>query len=176
MAFDSMEIVYEDYLVIKLDVPYKSGFLGFREVPHYLSLLEKQRLNAKEFIPNVILVDGFGILHHRGAGSATHLGLLSNIPTIGVGKSLLCFDGLCEKNFKNLVVKEWSPSNKSFSLIGLSGKNYGVAFSANGSHPVYLSIGNGVSIDTAVKIVEKLSKFRIPEPIRNSDIRSKHYL
>ena len=38
----------------------------------------------------VLLVNGSGILHHRHAGIASHLGVVAETPTIGVTKTLLC--------------------------------------------------------------------------------------
>lgn len=34
-------------------------------------------------------MDGFGVLHPRRLGSASHLGVLAGLPTVGVAKSLL---------------------------------------------------------------------------------------
>jgi deoxyinosine 3'endonuclease (endonuclease V) len=81
-----------DYEEVDLDVPYAAGFLGFREVPAFLRLLRRP-LSVK---PQCLLVDGFGKLHPRQCGSASHLGVLIGIPTIGVGKNLLAVDGLSE--------------------------------------------------------------------------------
>ena len=41
---------------------------------------------------------------------------------------------------------------------------------ANG---LYVSVGHRVSLDTAVTMVKKLSKSRVPEPLRLADIASK---
>jgi deoxyinosine 3'endonuclease (endonuclease V) len=54
------------------------------------------------------LVDGNGILHTRGFGCASHIGVLMDIPSIGVGKTVFAVDGLsqlyvkdlCEENLK----------------------------------------------------------------------------
>ncbi len=75
--------------------PYIPGFLAFREVPHLLSCFRELR---EGFWPQVILVDGNGVLHPRGFGLASHLGVLLDLPTIGVGKNLLCVDGLERKD------------------------------------------------------------------------------
>jgi len=47
--------------------------------------------------PDVILIDGNGILHNNGCGLASHFGVLVDIPTIGVSKTMFNLDGL-EKN------------------------------------------------------------------------------
>ena len=88
----TMTIVYQDFEPIDLDLPYIVGFLAFREVPAYKALLARVR----EPRPQVLLIDGFGVLHHRRCGSASHLGVETGYATIGVGKHLLQIDGLEE--------------------------------------------------------------------------------
>src|SRR5262249_17420027 len=68
--------------------PYIPGFLTFRESPLYLELLTEARRLGR--LADVVFVDGNGILHHRRAGVASHTGVAASVPTIGIGKSLLC--------------------------------------------------------------------------------------
>jgi deoxyinosine 3'endonuclease (endonuclease V) len=172
MKFDDLSIVYEDHLSDELKIPYVSGFLGFREVPFYLRLLEKQKQSHPLLFPDILLVDGFGTLHHRGFGSASHLGVLCGIPTIGCGKTLLCYDGLNEKDVRQKIKEE---NIKELDLVGQSGLIHGKAVLTGLSNPIYVSVGHKISLETAVKVVNKLCPFRVPEPIRLADIRSKLY-
>ena len=41
-----------------------------------------------DILPQVIFVDGSGVLHPRGVGLATHFGVRVGIPTIGIGELL----------------------------------------------------------------------------------------
>lgn len=96
--FDPSKKVYATTIVLNVELslvesagiaerqefPYISGFLGFREAPALVQTFHK--LSKK---PDLILVDGQGISHPRGLGIASHLGLLLDIPTIGVAKSIL---------------------------------------------------------------------------------------
>lgn len=66
--------------------PYRTGFLGLREIPVFLSLAKQIPDSIK---PDVIMVDGGGRFHPRRFGSACDLGYRLGIPTIGVSKSLL---------------------------------------------------------------------------------------
>lgn len=171
------KIVWEDYEKCTFDIPYVSGFLGFREYDVYKRLIMKIDKKSN-FYPQVLLVDGNGILHHNEFGSASHIGVGLDIPTIGVAKTLLYHDGLDEFIVKNKFKTNCKAKGDNIELIGKSGKSYGVALktSDNATNPIYVSIGHKINIDIAIKIVLKTSLHKIPEPIRNSDIKSKLFL
>ena len=59
----NLNIVYEDYKLVKMDEPYIPGFLAFREVNHLVELINDLKKNNPEYLPQVILVDENGILH-----------------------------------------------------------------------------------------------------------------
>ncbi|AYV76692.1 MAG: endonuclease V [Terrestrivirus sp.] len=171
--YHDMKIVYEDHKIIRLNVPYISGFLAFREVSHYKDLIETMKQKAPQFFPQIILVDGFGTLHHRGFGSASHLGVICDVCTIGCAKTLINMDGLFEKDIKQKFKNDHNL--KELDLVGSSGKIHGKALLTGNSNPIYISTGHKISLETAAKVVKKISKYRIPEPIRQADIRSKLY-
>ena len=87
-------IAYEDYEIIEINQPYVPGFLAFREIPPLFSLFMKLKNKEPLKWPDLLIVDGNGILHQNGCGLACHLGVLLKIPTIGVGKTLFFVDGL----------------------------------------------------------------------------------
>lgn len=166
-------IVYENYKLCKMKTPYISGCLGLREVPEYIELLNK--ISTKPYYPQLLMVDGFGILHPREYGSASELGDIVNLPTIGVAKTLMCIDGLDEHAIKKEFREKCKKKGDIIMLIGNSGKIYGAALksSDNSNTPIYVSIGYGCSLETSIEFTNKLSVYKIPEPIRNSDIKSK---
>ena len=84
-----MEVAYEDFAKVRLTVPYKAGYLSFREHPALLSMLRKLQKRAPELVPDVVMVDGNGRLHPRRAGLACALGVDTGIPHLGIGKNFL---------------------------------------------------------------------------------------
>lgn len=173
------KIVYEDYLICKLDIPYVSGFLGFREIGIYKKLLDRLELSLlKQYYPQVLFVDGCGILHHRGFGSACHIGFELNISTVGIAKTLLYHDGLNEYDIKTQFRSKCKTKGDWVDLIGKTGKLYGVGLKTSNDsiNPLYVSIGHKISLDVARELVIKTCLYKNPEPIRNSDSKSKLYL
>ncbi len=169
-------IIYEDYAFITITEPYVPGFLAFREVDHLIELIEKIK-DKPEVQPNVILVDGNGKLHSNKFGLACHLGVRLNIPTIGCGKTIFSVDGITSKKVKE-DSKVLQKSGDFFYLKGDSGEIWGAALKSTdkNTNPIYLSIGNKITIDTAIKIVELSVRFRVPEPIRISDLTTRKIL
>ena len=174
MKYPSFEIVYEDHHhEIQVDYPYIPGFLAFKEIPVYQVLFDRF---PKEFIPQVILVDGNGILHTRQFGCASHIGVKFNIPTIGVAKKTFDVDGLHKGRVKDICEEDLHEAGDIAYLKGDSGKVWGAALRCTNEskNPIFISVGHRVSLETSIKIVKmSISKFRIPEPIRQADLRGR---
>ncbi len=96
-------------------------FIAFREIEPLQELVERQKKQKPEFTPEVILVDGNGILHERKAGLATFLGVRTGVPTIGIGKTVYCTDGLSvdlvEKGVASKVA-DFASYCKGFEYLG----------------------------------------------------------
>lgn len=101
-SFPSMEVIYEDFEKETADYPYIPGFLAFKEIPVYTVLFERLKQNKPELYPELLLVDGNGILHTRNFGCASHVGVLFDVPTIGVGKTVFYIDGIRKEHVKAL--------------------------------------------------------------------------
>ena len=135
--------------------PYVPGFLSFREIPAVLDALEKVAI-----APDLILCDGHGIAHPRRFGIACHLGLLVDVPTIGVGKSLFVgkHDDVPEER------GTWQPLVHRGETIGA------VLRTRIGVKPIYISSGNRISLATALEYVMRCTpKYRLPETTRWAD-------
>ena len=122
------------------------------------------------FEPQLCLVDGFGMLHPRGCGSASQLGVQTGMPTIGVAKTLLrqpCT--LTETEVKDQLSQT---EQLHLPLHGPQGNVVGRAVrrSITARQPVYVSVGHRVSLASACDIVQRCCLYRIPEPIRQADI------
>ncbi|WP_198370946.1 endonuclease V [Roseomonas rosulenta] len=133
------------------DFPYVPGYLGFREVPALVAAWA--RLDPK---PGLLLVDGQGLAHPRGLGLATHLGVVLDVPTIGVAKSRLVGEG------------EPGPNAGDAAPLLWKGERIGTALRIRrGARPIYVSIGHRVSLETAEALVRAACDGRrLPGPIR----------
>ncbi|MFC2068958.1 deoxyribonuclease V [Chloroflexota bacterium] len=136
----------------KLDYPYVPGFLSFREAP--LALAACQQLTVT---PDLMVVDGQGIVHPQRIGLAAHIGLFLNTPTIGCAKSRLC--GSFEM-----------PDEESGSHTNLmeGGETIGAGLrTKSGVKPVYVSIGHKIDLQTALYwILACCRSYRLPESTR----------
>ncbi|KAI8088810.1 endonuclease V [Halteromyces radiatus] len=181
MKYPSLEVVYTDFLETRLYLPYIAGFLAFREVEPLQTLLNRLKTNQPSFYPQILLVDGNGRLHPRKCGIACHLGVVADIPTIGVGKNFLVIEDGPELQMQYVKEKTRQYLNKRgdrWLLKGSSGIIYGAAVRTvdTAPNPIYISQGHRISLDTAIRIILATSQYRIPEPIRRADQDSRTYI
>lgn len=136
-------------------IPYIPGFLSFRELPAIIAALQQVEAPLE-----LVMVDGLGIAHPRRLGIASHLGVVLDLPTVGVAKSIL--------------VGEHAPlppdDDASVPLVH-KGEQVGTVVRTKAKcNPLIVSPGHRVSFATAERIVhESLRGYRLPEPTRLAD-------
>lgn len=134
--------------------PYIPGLLSFRELPAVLEALAQLRES-----PDLLLCDGQGIAHPRRFGIACHLGVLVDIPSIGVGKSRLY--GQHEEPPDQRGA--WSPLQVGQEIIGA------VLRTRPGVKPIYVSPGHRISLETAIiYVMSCCTRYRLPETTRHA--------
>jgi deoxyribonuclease V len=159
LSYPDLRLVEQHAVDEPVPFPYVPGLLAFREVPVLARAFEKL-----ERTPDLLLVDGHGLSHQRRFGIACHLGLLLDIPTIGVAKS-------------RLVGRHDDPPPEAGGraelrdgpdLVGL------VLRTRDGVSPVYVSVGHRIGLHEAAEWVLRLCRgYRLPEPTRLADQLSK---
>lgn len=146
------EVLEISFATAPVYFPYIPGFLSFREGPAVLAAIKEL-----DTLPGVMIYDGCGIAHPRGFGLASHMGVLTGIPSSGCAKSLLC--GSCD---------EPQPLKGSWTELTYKEKIVGSCLRTRDRvKPVYVSPGSGLSIDGARELVIRCTgKYRLPEPTR----------
>ncbi|MDD3111272.1 MAG: deoxyribonuclease V [Methanofollis liminatans] len=152
LAFPSLEFVEGAWAACEIAFPYIPGLFAFREGP---ALIEA--LGRLAHTPDLLIVDGHGIAHPRRCGIASHIGVVTGIPSIGVAKHLLCG-----------AAAEPGSERGSAAPVTEGGATIGCAVrTVTGVHPVYVSVGHRVGLVEAVRLVLALSDgYRLPAPIR----------
>lgn len=134
--------------------PYIPGLFSFREIPPLLEAWQRVEIG-----PDAILCDGQGLAHPRRFGLACHLGLLLDLPTAGVAKTLLV--GTHEP-----VPDErgaWTPLIHRRDIVGAALRT------RVGTAPVFVSPGHRIDLPSAIQLVLRcVTRYRQPETTRHA--------
>lgn len=126
----------------KVVFPYVPTLLSFRELMPIVRALRKIKTKF-----DVVLVDGQGIAHPYKLGLAAHLGVALGIASIGVAKSKLYGE------IRGNLIQDPRTGEVIGALVICR-------------RPLYVSVGNMVTLDDAVNIVRSLCKTSsMPEPL-----------
>ena len=162
LKFPTMELIEQTGVVEEQLFPYIPGLLGFREAPSLVHAFKnlKQR-------PDLLMVDGHGISHPRGLGIASYLGVLLDIPAIGVAKSILI----------GRPAAPLPPEVGSRVPLVWKGKQIAMLYRAKArTNPLIISCGHKVSLTTALELVSQCLKgYRLPEPTRQAHLIANLY-
>lgn len=164
--------------MVKLDIPYIPTFLAFREVGPFIDIINEMSSTNPDLIPQVILVDGNGILHPRRFGLACHLGVLTGIPTIGCSKKPYVLKDVDFSQLKNDFRKKTKKAGDYLNIVTYNNEIVGCAFKATDDviNPIYISPGHKIDLETSIEVVKRCCKYRVPEPTRIADILSRKYI
>jgi deoxyribonuclease V len=146
--YKTKDIIEKKTIFWETSFPYISTYLFYREFP-----VIRELTNILKSDPTVFMFDGNGILHPYGIGLATQTGINLDKPSIGVAKRLLY--GKVDGN-----------------SVKINGEKKGVAFYSSDKikRPIYVSPGHKISFESTLEIVKNLSRFKIPEPLRQAHI------
>lgn len=152
LAFPSLQLETSAIARMPTRFPYVPGLLSFREAPAVLTAMEQLKV-----LPDLLLCDGQGIAHPRRLGIASHLGLLLDIPSIGVAKTRLIG--------KHGEVPDkrgaWVPLKDGKETIGA------VLRTRESVKPLYISPGHRIGLESAIAYVMAcLTRYRLPETTR----------
>jgi deoxyribonuclease V len=155
LGFPDLQLQEYSLARMPTQFPYVPGLLSFREIPAILKALE-----GLKNLPEVLICDGQGLAHPRRLGVASHLGVLTGLPSIGVAKTRLV-------GTHNEVPDKrgaWVPLKDHDEIIGA------VLRTRQGVKPVYVSIGHKVDLEFSIKLVMQCTtRYRLPETTRWAD-------
>jgi deoxyribonuclease V len=152
LRFPELTLHEQSIARVPTTFPYVPGLLSFRETPAVL-----KALGQLAELPDLLLCDGQGLAHPRRFGIACHLGVLTDIPSIGVAKSRLT-------GYHQEMSQErgaWQPLVERKETIGAALRT------RSGTNPLFISIGHRISLETALRYVMDCTvRYRLPETTR----------
>jgi deoxyribonuclease V len=155
LRLPDLEVIDEAIHRCEVPFPYVPGLLSFREMPAVLPALEQLGTT-----PDVFVSDSHGRAHPRRFGLACHMGVLLDVPTIGVAKSILVGEPQGELGIKK---------GSRVPLVD-DGETVGTVLRTRTEvNPVYVSVGHRCTLDDAADLMLDCSPtYKIPEPTRQA--------
>lgn len=160
------EIVERKYAVEDTPMPYIPGLLAFREGRSIVKALRKL-----DHEPDLLMLDGSGRIHFREVGIATHIGVIFDVPALGVAKNLLCGNPEAsteelEKGDKVAIYADNRTETEGLIGYAVQTKQYD-SYRIN---PVYVSPGHKLSEETAAELaLEAAEDYKLPRPTYEAD-------
>jgi len=153
-GIDDLDLRETATVRMPVDFPYIPTYLGYRELPPIAAALA--RLSRR---PDMVLIDGHGRLHPARFGVACFAGVQLGLRTIGVAKHPLAGSPRRQDRGRADAVP-----------IDLDGQLAGFAWTPpQGTRPLYVSVGHRVSLESALDLVRRTTKERMPEPLKSAD-------
>jgi deoxyribonuclease V len=148
------EVLESATAVGEAEFPYVPGLFAFRELPALLEALARLRTT-----PDLLVADGHGLAHPRRFGLACHLGVETDLPTIGVAKTPMGdYDQPAQTRGATTPLVD-------------NTEEVGAALRTQPNvKPVFVSIGHKIDLPTACAHTLTLARrYRLPETTRQAD-------
>ena len=142
---------------VPTDFPYLAGLLAFRVGPAISALLNETGIDY-----DTIIIDGQGIAHPRGLGLAAHIGIIYNVPTIGVTRNSLFGEYSTPRSDGLACSQVTAPKTR---------KVIGQVFRLGSSHQLaFSSPGHKHSVQSCRNMMMKMIDARspVPRPLRRA--------
>jgi deoxyribonuclease V len=154
LSFRDLAVIEHAIAQRETRFPYVPGLLSFRETPAVLEALAKLKRR-----PDALLCDGHGLAHPRRFGLACHLGVVTDLVSVGVAKTRL----LGEHKDPPQGRGAWGELCERGEVIGA------VVRTRVGVKPVFVSVGHKISLASAVELVMAcVTDYRLPETTRRA--------
>ncbi|MYS20506.1 Endonuclease V [Streptomyces sp. DvalAA-14] len=153
----TLTVVEQTTAVTTTSFPYVPGLFAFRELPVLIDALRTLTTT-----PDLLLCDGYGLAHPRRFGLASHLGVLTGLPSAGVAKTL--FTGSYDPAALHLPRGSWAELTDGGETVGRALRT------RTDVKPVFISTGHLIDLPTLTDLVLALAPaYRLPETTRQAD-------
>lgn len=160
--------------MIRLDQTYIPEYLAVREANFVSEFVNEHKT---KFPVDVLLVDGNGRFHSRFGGLACHVAHKTGLPTIGIAKNLTIGPlkkfgftdeeiGRFEADIHKKLDSQGSDISIKVDFLKEIRNILAVIKTASKSNSLFVSVGLGIDLESAVKIVAKCLVHSVVEPIR----------
>lgn len=126
-----LKVLKYSIIVDEVKIPYIPGYLAFREAPLIFKTLKN--LDEELVRGSILMINGHGIAHPRRFGIASHIGVVMNLPSIGVAEKMLSGEIISVGGREVIVIDR--------RIVGI------VLSSRRSRKKYYMTIGHKVSIE-----------------------------
>lgn len=160
--YPSLRLLEKSTAIIESSFPYIPTFLSFREVKPLMAALSRLLIR-----PAILFVNGQGVAHPRRLGLASHLGVVADIPTIGVAQKALCGRArspLTDVGYVELI-DNVEGREEVIGYLYKSSKHF---------RPICISVGHRVSLKTALELTKSCIKggVKLPIPLHSAHVEA----
>lgn len=151
LKWPNLELVTQKVVTRNIKFPYISTYFVFREGAAILSVLSEIEIK-----PTILLINSQGIMHPAFAGCASHIGVITNLPTIGVARIPLCGEWQTQPE----EVGDWSVIRFRDRVVGA------FLLTRKGRKPIVVSPGHRITLESSIDIVKNtLDESYYPKPL-----------